>query len=178
MAKVYSMQNYVIKLVTPGTPVSSTNKTTCYNIIEILLNVALNTRTQTKPSDVCNLSLYWISCLSPFGLRAPKVLICCFQSLNLLLQEILNYLIYQSFDSTWAYLMKVITGKGRVQIMRLHHNIILQKCHPEMYMHSIWKVTNKYIATIEANYEKTYNAWCKKKHSTERSQQEMHSRSS
>ena len=50
--------------------------------------------------------------------------------------------------------MKVITGKGRVQIMRLHHNIILQKCHPEMYMHSIWKVTNKYIAMIEVNMKR------------------------
>jgi len=33
----------------PGTPVSSTNKTDCHNITEILLKVALNTINQTKP---------------------------------------------------------------------------------------------------------------------------------
>jgi hypothetical protein len=31
----------------PGTPVSSTNKTDCHDIIEILLKVALNTITLT-----------------------------------------------------------------------------------------------------------------------------------
>ena len=49
--KVYSIQHYVIKFVSdlrevvfsPGTPVSSTNKTDCHNITEILLKVALNT---------------------------------------------------------------------------------------------------------------------------------------
>jgi hypothetical protein len=32
----------------PGTPVSSTNKTDCHDIAEILLKVALNTINQTK----------------------------------------------------------------------------------------------------------------------------------
>jgi hypothetical protein len=32
--------------ISPGTPVSSTNKTDCHNIIEILLKVALNTINQ------------------------------------------------------------------------------------------------------------------------------------
>jgi hypothetical protein len=32
-----------------GTPVSSTNKTDCYDITEKLLKVALNTINQTKP---------------------------------------------------------------------------------------------------------------------------------
>jgi hypothetical protein len=48
--EVYSIQHYVIKSVTciywwfsPGTPVSSTNKTDRHNITEILLKVALNT---------------------------------------------------------------------------------------------------------------------------------------
>ena len=48
--KVYSIQNYVIKLVSdlrqdwfsPGAPVSSTNKTDHHGITEILLKVALN----------------------------------------------------------------------------------------------------------------------------------------
>jgi hypothetical protein len=47
--EVYSTQHYVIKFVSdlrqvgvfsPGTPVSSTNKTDCHNITEILLKVA------------------------------------------------------------------------------------------------------------------------------------------
>ena len=34
----------------PGTPISSTNKTDCYDITAILLKMALNTINQTKPS--------------------------------------------------------------------------------------------------------------------------------
>jgi hypothetical protein len=54
--EVYTIQHYVIKvcqrLVTgrwffPGTLVSSTNKTDCHNIAEILLKVVLNTITIT-----------------------------------------------------------------------------------------------------------------------------------
>ena len=55
--EVYSIQHYVIKFVSdliatgqwfsPGTPVSSTNKTDCHNITVILLKVALNTINQT-----------------------------------------------------------------------------------------------------------------------------------
>ena len=50
--EVYSIQHYVIKFVsdlqqaegfTPGTPVSSTNKTDRHDTAEILLKVALNT---------------------------------------------------------------------------------------------------------------------------------------
>jgi hypothetical protein len=54
--EVYSIQHYVIKLVTadswfsPGTPVSSTNKTDRPDITEILLKVALNTIDQTYSS--------------------------------------------------------------------------------------------------------------------------------
>jgi hypothetical protein len=46
---VYSMQHYVIKFVSdlrslsPGTPVSSSNKTDLHDTTEILLKVALNT---------------------------------------------------------------------------------------------------------------------------------------
>jgi hypothetical protein len=37
-----------------GTPVSSTNKTDCHDISEILLKVVLNTKNQTKPyRNVC-----------------------------------------------------------------------------------------------------------------------------
>jgi hypothetical protein len=56
--EVYSIQYYVIKFVSDTlvqagrwfstcTPVSSTNKTDCHNITEILLKVALNTITLT-----------------------------------------------------------------------------------------------------------------------------------
>ena len=53
--EVYSIQHYVIKLVTlatgqwfsPSTPVSSTNKIDHHNITEILLKMALNTITLT-----------------------------------------------------------------------------------------------------------------------------------
>jgi hypothetical protein len=50
--EVYSIQHYVIKFVqwlatgplfSPGTLVSSTNKTDCHDITEIMLKVALNT---------------------------------------------------------------------------------------------------------------------------------------
>jgi hypothetical protein len=47
--EVYSIQHYVIKSVidlrqvSPGTPVSDTNKIDRYDIAEILLKVALNT---------------------------------------------------------------------------------------------------------------------------------------
>ena len=50
---MYSIQRYVMKLVSycqwfsPGTLVSSTNKTDCHDITEILLKVALNTITLT-----------------------------------------------------------------------------------------------------------------------------------
>ena len=50
---MYSIQHYVIKFVSdfletgqwfsPGPPVSSTNKTDCHDIAEILLKVTLNT---------------------------------------------------------------------------------------------------------------------------------------
>jgi hypothetical protein len=50
--KVYSIQYYMTKFVSdlqqvggysPGNPVSSTNKTDCHDIADILLKVALNT---------------------------------------------------------------------------------------------------------------------------------------
>ena len=50
--EVFLIQHYVIKFesdmwFSPGTPVSTTNKSYCYDITEILLNVALNTITIT-----------------------------------------------------------------------------------------------------------------------------------
>ena len=55
--EVYSIQHYVIKfvracdrsVVSPGTPVSSTNETDRHDKTAILLKVALNTINQTKP---------------------------------------------------------------------------------------------------------------------------------
>jgi hypothetical protein len=49
--EVYSIQHYMIKFATgrwfsPGTPVSSTNKTDLHDITEVLLKVALNTINQ------------------------------------------------------------------------------------------------------------------------------------
>ena len=55
--EVYSIQHYVIKFVcdlvwfSVGTPVSSTNKTDCCDITEILLKVVLNTLTLTPNID-------------------------------------------------------------------------------------------------------------------------------
>jgi hypothetical protein len=40
------------RLLSPGTPVSSTNKTDCHDIAEILLKVALNTI--NKPQSTIN----------------------------------------------------------------------------------------------------------------------------
>jgi len=37
-------------VVSLDTPVSSTNKTDCHNVTEILLKVVLNTTNQTKPN--------------------------------------------------------------------------------------------------------------------------------
>ena len=53
--EVYSIQHYVIKFVSDlrrvgGSPVFSTNKTDCQDIAEILLKVALNTKTLTYNS--------------------------------------------------------------------------------------------------------------------------------
>ena len=59
--KVYSIEHYLIKFVcdlrqfwwfSPDTPVSSTNKTDCHDISEILLKVALNIINQTKQPSI------------------------------------------------------------------------------------------------------------------------------
>ena len=43
----------------PGTPVSSTNKTDHHNITEILLRVALNTINKTKPNLKYDFMCIW-----------------------------------------------------------------------------------------------------------------------
>ena len=59
--EVYSIQHYVIKFVSdlrqvgwfsPGTPVTSTNKTYLHDITEILLKVEISTINQTKPTKM------------------------------------------------------------------------------------------------------------------------------
>ena len=59
--EVYSIQHYVIKICqwlatgpwfSPGTPVSSTNITDRHDIAEIMLKVALNTITKSKPITI------------------------------------------------------------------------------------------------------------------------------
>ena len=66
--KVYLIQHYVIKFVSDlrhvvsflqGIPVSSTDKTDCHDITEILLKVLLNTINQTKP----HLNSYFLASL-------------------------------------------------------------------------------------------------------------------
>jgi hypothetical protein len=54
------------RLVSPGTPVSSTNKTDRHDLTEILLKVAINSIKQTKDEELDLLSLCWI----------PKLHIC------------------------------------------------------------------------------------------------------
>ena len=51
--EVYSIQHWR-RWLTPGTPVSSTNKTDCHHITEILLKVALNTITLTLCTGIAN----------------------------------------------------------------------------------------------------------------------------
>jgi hypothetical protein len=63
----------------PGTPVSSTNKTDHHDITEILLKVVLNTINQTKPISFNLYQLFLTDIIDPAILR-PVVLICnvCF----------------------------------------------------------------------------------------------------
>jgi hypothetical protein len=50
--EVFSKQHYLISFpVTPGTPVSSTNKTDRHDVTEVLLKVALNTIKQTNKQN-------------------------------------------------------------------------------------------------------------------------------
>ena len=66
--KMYLIQPYVIQRLTEGlwlykfsteTPVSSTNKTDCHDITEILLKVAINSLTLTYPSIKLNYCYKW-----------------------------------------------------------------------------------------------------------------------
>jgi hypothetical protein len=50
----------MIHTVSPGTPVSSTNKTDRHDLTEILLKVAINSIKQTKDEELDLLSLCWI----------------------------------------------------------------------------------------------------------------------
>ena len=65
--EVYSIQHYVIKFVSDlwqvggfllSSPVSSTNKTDCHDITEILLQVALNTITLTQKGNIILTHVY------------------------------------------------------------------------------------------------------------------------
>ena len=73
--EVYSIQHYVIKFVSdfletgqwfsPGPPVSSTNKTDCHDIAEILLKVTLNTIKPTNHQIMCLTE--WCGCFIYFS---------------------------------------------------------------------------------------------------------------
>ena len=65
--EVYSIQHYVIKFVSDlwqvggfllSSPLSSTNKTDCHDITEILLQVALNTITLTQKGNIILTHVY------------------------------------------------------------------------------------------------------------------------
>jgi hypothetical protein len=56
----------------PDTPVSSTNKTDCYDITEILLKVALNTKTLTLTLE-CNSSLHFDLSISDIRECEPQM---------------------------------------------------------------------------------------------------------
>jgi hypothetical protein len=92
---VYLIQHYVIKFnkacqwlaagrwFSPGTPISSTNKTDLHDITEILLKVALNTINQIKPNPTCNcISVLHCSlclkCISMFTIKLLKIYVCFF----------------------------------------------------------------------------------------------------
>ena len=59
-------------------PVSSTNKTDCHNITEIVLKVALNT---INLNLIFNFSWFWLSCFRLFILVTPKDWIICLSNL-------------------------------------------------------------------------------------------------
>ena len=71
--EMYLIQPYVIQRLTEGlwlykfsteTPVSSTNKTDCHDITEILLKVAINTIKQTNKLNITFCELV-STCISP-----------------------------------------------------------------------------------------------------------------
>ena len=62
----------------PGTPVSSTYKTDCHDITEILLKVAFNTINQTKPSFRGSYILFHLaSYFRPYIVSFPHLIFCC-----------------------------------------------------------------------------------------------------
>ena len=96
--KVYSIQHDVIncqrlaagRWFSPGTQVSSTNKTDCHDTTEILLKVALNTITQTK-SFVAMLVSTMILLLQMY-LSDSGVILCYYHSLYITSDTIVNLL--------------------------------------------------------------------------------------
>jgi hypothetical protein len=71
-SEVYSIQQYVTFMwhwlaigwwFSPGTPVSSTNKTDHHDIAEILLKVVLNTIDQTKPNQKQTNNSQMLTCI-------------------------------------------------------------------------------------------------------------------
>ena len=93
--EVYSIQHYLIKLqwlvtgrwFSPGTPFSSSDKTDCHDIIELLLKRALNTITLTLNcfKKVIKRVIFWCSFITCFRtgwkwnlLSSPIHLECCF----------------------------------------------------------------------------------------------------
>jgi hypothetical protein len=94
---VYSKQHYVIMFVSDlrqfslGTSVSSTNKTDCHDVTEILLKVALNTinLNQTKhflstslPIILNKPKIWCVPVYSELGISKKNVYACRFRILN------------------------------------------------------------------------------------------------
>ena len=70
--EVYLIQHYVIKWFSVGTPVSSTNKTNCHDITEILLKGALNTITHNPLFQVLSIFNLLYSFLLAYITRMHK----------------------------------------------------------------------------------------------------------
>ena len=77
----------------PGTPVSSTNKTACHNITEILLKVALDTMNQAKPF-CCNWDLNFNTSRNFYVMHFSALNFAVFFSSQLFFMQIRPIIIY------------------------------------------------------------------------------------
>jgi hypothetical protein len=94
----------------PGTPVSSTNKTDRHNVTEILLKVELNTMNHKTKQKVRKLLSFLIMYLDRFII----IYISCFRVFRVLLlffcaQSFLNYFAFRSFNLEWRLFQKRCT---------------------------------------------------------------------
>jgi len=107
----------------PGTPVSSTNKTDRYNIAEILLKVALNTITLTRDFlDVLKLLIFFCSLEMTLKLTPTKL------SLNAAVTLDINLFTKELYkNQLWYYTTPTIQKK-----VINEHNIELDSSPPQI----------------------------------------------